>query len=162
MWHDVEKLIMNQYFSQSDEGQTLERQALLCSRMFDCENTGSRDHVTASCCRPPDRHQHFHSHPNTDDAHNRLTEIGRACPRCEITWSGCRNRKNLLFEISSREVVYCSSRSHDKMGRVLEGNSLEFLSHVSVCACVCCHHGCKCTMNWIEIIKRQKIISLTQ
>lgn len=45
----------------------------------------------------------------------------------EVTWSGCRNGRNLLFEISSREVVYCSSRSHDKMGHVLEGHSFEFL-----------------------------------
>lgn len=145
MWHDVENIntILVKVMKVGHCGAS---GVTVFQDVWLCENTASRDSVTASCCRPPDRDQHFHSHPNTDGAHNRLTEICSACLRrisCHL---------NSPAPLHHHQHPYPSPPWWPKSQEAaagLEGHSFEF-----VCVWRC--HGCKCTMNWIEIIKRQK------
>lgn len=152
MWHDVETLNMNQYFSQSDEGQTLWSD--MCRHVPGCLTVWKHDitwfpsqlpaadllTVANTCAHVPTRMTPIidwqKSAVRVRDAFS-VTRAPRPPPpppalpslMAEVTWSGCRNGRNLLFEISSREVV--------PVGHMRWERWITYLKDILLNLCVC-------------------------
>lgn len=148
MWHDVEKLNMNQYLSQSDEGQTLWSD--MCRHVPGCLTVWKHDitwfpsqlpaadllTVTNTCAHVPTRMTPIIDWQKSAVRVRGAFSVTRAPPPATTSppLPDGRSHRKWLQErekLALRDFISrgCSGRSHEmrEMDHVLEGHSFEFV-----------------------------------